>query len=140
MSKKFRILLLCLAAFALIVFVAVRGLFTGGAERSATIPNPNGYDDFVQAGALAPDDASDAATFETNQLREFVRTNAEPLRLVRLGLTRRCSFPTDSAITNFSATFGGLGRFRRVAWLLVAEGRLAELEDRLSDAARSYLD
>jgi len=67
-------------------------------------------------------------------------TNAEPLRLVRLGLTRACSFPTDSAITDFSSALGDLGNLKRLVQLLVAEGRLAEIESQPADAARSYLD
>src|SRR5262249_5698551 len=75
-----------------------------------------------------------------DELRSFVVTNSEALRLLRVGLTRRCSVPTDSAIANFATTSGDLMALKSLARLLSAEGRLAEMENRPADAARSYID
>jgi hypothetical protein len=140
MSKKFRMLLLCSVVAAFIAFAALLGFFTGGAARPVPLPNPNGYDDFLAAAGLVTGVAFDSWTFEKDELRKFVPTNAEPLRLLHLGLTRTCSVPTDSALTNLAATLNDLPKLKRLAWLLVAEGRLAELENRPADAARSYVD
>ena len=104
----------------------------------ALLPNPNGYDDFLKAGALVVGDVSSAPTFGLEELRTLMLTNAEPLRLLRLGLSRACSVPTDSFITNFSMS--DLGTLKGLAYVLVGEGRLAELENRPADATRSYLD
>jgi len=68
-------------------------------------------------------------------------TNAEPLAPGAVwGSRARVSFPTDSAITDFSSALGDLGNLKRLVQLLVAEGRLAEIESQPADAARSYLD
>jgi len=64
----------------------------------------------------------------------------QPLRRLRLGLTRRCAVPTDSALTNFKAMTSGLDDMKLLAYLLAAEGRLAEMESRPADAALSYAD
>src|SRR5258705_1300652 len=140
MSKKLRILLLCGLVVALIALAALIGFFGSGTAPSAPLPNPNGYDDFLKAGALVTGDVSGAPTLGLEELRNLMLTNAEPLRLVRLGLTRACSFPTDSAITDFSSALGDLGNLKRLVQLLVAEGRLAEIESQPAHAARSYLD
>jgi hypothetical protein len=73
-------------------------------------------------------------------LRGLVSSNAEPLRLVRLGLTRRCSFPTAFALTNQGWVVGELPHLKRLAQLLSAEGQLAEMEGRPGDAASSYTE
>jgi hypothetical protein len=138
--KKVRTLLLCSAAIALIGFVALLGSFTGGTARPTPLPNPNGYDDFLKAAALVTGDAGNSTTLEGDELRKFVSAGTEALRLLRLGLTRRCSNPTESAITNSFTTFNDLPKLKSLAWLLVGEGRLAELENRPADAARSYVD
>jgi hypothetical protein len=107
------------------------------------LPNPNGYDDFVSAGDAIVGDVTSFASLTPEQLRGLVSSNAEPLRLTRLGLTRQCRFPLEAAATNIAA--GGLGYvnlslFKREALLLAAEGRLAELDGRPADAARDYAD
>jgi hypothetical protein len=140
MSKKSRILLLCSAVIALLAFVALIGLFSGHQPPPTPLPNPNGYDDFLKASALAAGDVGNAPTMGLEELRILVQTNAEPLRLVRLGLNRRCALPIDSAITNASAMLDDLAKLKSVARLLVAQGRLAELEDRSADAIRIYLE
>ena len=138
MSKKFSTLLLWSVAVALVAFAALVGFFTGGTVPSTPLPNPNGYDDFLKAGALVVGDAGNAWAFEKDQLGKFVSDNAETFQVLRLGLTRKCSVPTDSAITN--SPVKDLVKLRRVSQLLEAEERLAELEDRARDASRTCLD
>src|SRR5437867_3628759 len=74
-------------------------LSTGRTPPSPPLPNPNGYDDFLNAAALLTGDVGNASTSDHDSLRALVSTNSETLRLLRLGLTRDCSVPTDSAIT-----------------------------------------
>jgi hypothetical protein len=73
-------------------------------------------------------------------LRALVATNAEALRLVRVGLSRRCAVPTELTIANLAAGSADLIGLKTLARVLSAEGRLAEMENRPADAARSYLD
>jgi hypothetical protein len=104
------------------------------------LPNPNGYDDFLQAAAALTGDIGNSSTLDHDGLRALVSTNAEALRLLRLGLTRNCSVPTDSAMTNVAGMVTDLPRLKSLARLLAEEGRLAELEGRYGDAAHSYID
>jgi hypothetical protein len=73
-------------------------------------------------------------------LQGLISTNAETLRLVRLGLSRNCSVHTDSIMTNISGVLVELAATKRLAQFLVQEGRLAEMEGRFADAAQSYID
>lgn len=122
------------AAFALLILTA---------NKSAPLPplpNPNGYDDFVTAGNLVSDRTAMPYEMEREALSEFVSTNAEPLRLARLGLSRICSVPTAEVLTNFHGRINDLMAIKWVAQLLAGEGRLAEMEGRTNDAARCYVD
>jgi hypothetical protein len=101
------------------------------------LPNPNGYDDFLRAGTMVTGKVVDYPDLDHEALRALVETNAEPLRVLRLGLTRRCAVPTDAAISNFATDLPNL---KRLAQLLSAEGRLRELDNRPGDAADSYID
>jgi len=70
-----------------------------------------------------------------------VSSNAEPLRLLRLGLTRQCVVPMDSALTNAAGMRNQLARrMNRLVQLLSAEGRLREMDNQPAGAARSYVD
>ena len=94
--------------------------------RPPPLPNPNGYDDFIKAGGAVLGDISDWPILDHDSLRDLVSTNAEPLRLLRLGLTRQSVMPMDSSLTNNArflprgpvnlalllAAGGGCGRWR----------------------------
>ncbi len=102
------------------------------------LPNPNGYDDLIKASKSITGPIGDYSTLSLAELRDLVLTNAEALRLGRVGLSRTCSVPTEAVITNFAMVLPDVGDLKRLAQLLAAEGRLAELEHRPGDAARSY--
>jgi hypothetical protein len=105
------------------------------------LPNPNGYDDFLKAGAMITGRFDDIKKLNIEELRGLVETNAEPLRLLRLGLSRSCSVDTEAAINdNFAGSAVQLPTAKKLAQLLAAEGRLREMENRPTDAAQSYLD
>jgi hypothetical protein len=78
------------AAIATAVLIALTFPQTPSANHA--LPNPNGYDSFVQAGNLILGDVSSFSDLDHEALRGLVSSNAEPLRLLRLGLTRKCSF------------------------------------------------
>jgi hypothetical protein len=133
--------LLIAFALAAVAVLAVLLAFTLGRSpaRSPLLPNPNGYDDFVKAGETVLGDVSDWPVLDHDSLRDLVSTNAEPLRLLRLGLTRQCVMPMDSSLTN-NAGMNQLARMKRLVHLLAAEGRLREMENRPADAALSYVE
>ncbi len=107
---------------------------------SEPLPSPNGYDDFVRAGKLLVSVSSDHTKMPPGELRAFVGTNQEPLRLLRLGLTRDCRTPIEYTMDFYRQHATELGDLRRLAQLVSAEGRLAEAEARHLHAALSHFD
>ena len=102
------------------------------------LPNPNGYDDLVKAGEAIQGSPGDYPTLDPAALRDLVSSNAEPLRLLRVGLTRQCYMAVNADMTN-----GGIPQLtlmKRAVQLLAAEGRLHELGHQPAEAARSYMD
>src|SRR5688572_25444166 len=67
-----------------------------------TLPNPNGYDDLLRAGQLVTGEINEARDLDHEGLRVLVATNAEALRLLRVGLARSCAVATDAQIANFA--------------------------------------
>ena len=61
------------------------------------MPNPNGYDDFVKAGQLVTpiSGTNDYRKMSREELASVVSTNAEALKLVRIGLSHECRVPDD---------------------------------------------
>jgi len=139
MSRKAPTLLFALVVVFILATLMVLFLLVGRTPPTPR-PNPNGYDDFLKAAALLTGDVGNASALDHDGLRALVSTNSELLRRLRLGLTRGCSVPTESAMTNISGLLGDLANFKSLALLLEEEGRLAEMEIRYGDAAHSYLD
>ena len=104
-----------------------------------TLPKPNGYDDFVQAGRLVADNTPDFGTMSEGDLRALAAKNSEALKLVRTGLTRECQVPLDLISPNPSY-YTNLAVIKRLAQAMAAEGRLAELENRPAEASQAYLN
>lgn len=104
------------------------------------LPSPNGYDDFVRAGKLLAPISSDHTKMPLEELRAYVSTNQESLRLLRLGLTRECRRPIEYTRDYYQQHAGERGDLRRLAQLVSAEARLVESEGRHVDAAMSQID
>jgi hypothetical protein len=115
-------------------------LFVGRTPPPSPLPNPNGYDDFLKAAAVLTGEVGNASALDHDGLRALVSTNSESLRMLRLGLTRGCSVPTESVMTNLTGLLGDLANLKSLARLLEEEGRLAEMENRYRDAEYSYVD
>jgi hypothetical protein len=134
------VVLAVIAVNAVIIAVVFSG-GTGPAPRP--LPNPNGYDDFVKAGQMVTTTAAgktDYTNMTRDELAALVATNAEALKLLRVGLTRECEKPPDYS-TNYNATNILVSMsFRELAWMLCAEGYLAELKGNPDNAADIYLD
>src|ERR1035441_8694430 len=122
----------------LLVVAAIVFTFSQSAPPPRPLPQPNGYDDFVKAGAMITDNASDYRSMNQVELRAFVTNNAEALKLVRTGLGRECRVPLDYSATS-AANVHNLPVIKRLAQAMTAEGRLAEMENRPADAAEAYL-
>jgi hypothetical protein len=133
------LLLFGAAATALVAAGVLLLLAFGRTPALSAMPNPNGYDDLLKAGQAVVWTRDDRADMDRDRLQTLVATNAQALRLLRLGLSRRCVVPTDNAIANIGAVTSDLIGLKTLARVLSAEGRLAEMEDRPADAARSYV-
>lgn len=134
-------ILVVLGGLIVSVFVVLLlAMFIGSRPSQAVIPNPNGYDDLIQAGQLVTGDFDNASDLDRGNLYALVATNAEALRLLRVGLSRDCAVPTGTQIANFANISRDLIGLKSLAKALSAEGRLAEMDNRLPDAARSYVD
>lgn len=143
MKRKVRLLLYAFAVVIALLVVAmmVAVMFIGRRPALSALPNPNGYDDLLKAGQALAGNMGDVATsLDPAILRALVATNAEALRLLRVGISRHCAVDTDAQIANFSTVSGDMTAMKALARLLSAEGRLAEMENRPADAARSYVD
>jgi hypothetical protein len=104
------------------------------------LPNPNGYDDFVKASEAVSGNVGDFLTLDHGSLEALVSANAEPLRLLRVGLIRQSVMPMDFALTNAAGRMNQLADMKRLVQLLAAEGRLREMDTQPAYAARSYMD
>lgn len=140
MSQRTRKLVLVLALFAVLVFIGLALLTWRTSPSSRPLPSPNGYDDFIAAAKIITRNISDFSDLTNDALRTLVSSNAESLRLTRLGLSRLCVLPTDQVITNFGNMSVPLYYLKRLAQLLAADGKLSEIDQRPGDAARSYAE
>ncbi len=139
-----RLIVLCILAFP---FVVLFGFLISQVAQPLPpippLPNPNGYDDFVKAGQMVEQNITDKNyDFEKLNLQELqalVDNNSNALQLARSGLQMQCRDVLDYS-PNSSILLNQLVGMKRLAQAFVAEGRLAEMENRNSDAAKSYLD
>jgi hypothetical protein len=140
MAPRTRIGIVALAVAAGLVALTLAFILGSLTPPRLPLPNPNGYDDFLAAGKLVAGRIADHPLFDRDRLRGVVATNKEALRLLRLGLTRQCSVPTDAALTNVAGWSAELGRLKHLAHLLGDEGRWHELEGRPAEAALVYAE
>jgi hypothetical protein len=135
MARRLRKLYLVLLVVGLLGGLIGWRWYVGGRMPAAPpLPNPNGYDDFVKAGAGIIGDVSDLQKLDEKALAALVSTNAEPLRLARVGLSRPCEVPfTENYLPDLSA-------MKHLAQMLAGEGKLAELQGRSLEAAHCYVD
>ena len=142
MPRKLRTLLLTLVAVVVLALVALIALTVSRPPPLPPLPNPNGYDTFIQAdkllGNLGNETVNTTWEMEFERLRGFIATNAEPVRLMQLGLSQTCSVPTLEVLTNLAQRYNYAPN--RLAQFWFNAGRLAEWEGRTNDAARIYTE
>ncbi|MGA3284498.1 MAG: hypothetical protein ABSD57_08575 [Verrucomicrobiota bacterium] len=106
----------------------------------APLPNSNGYNDLVKAGAMADDNTGDYYEMKLEELRRLVAKNSDVLQTARNSLQEDCAVPLQFSLNYVSRHLPELADYKRLAQAFVAEGRLAEMENRPGDAVKSYLD
>jgi hypothetical protein len=138
MRRWARKILLALVVVLALGFLTKLVLFSGPPAPRWPRPDPNGYNDILKAAKLVSNGIENYPTMDRDQLVALIRTNSEPLRLLRLGLSRQCAVPLESHMTNLTQFATELPGVKRLAQLLAAEGRLREMEGRSADAALCY--
>lgn len=106
------------------------------------LPDPNGYADLVQAGEMIPTDTGNYDKMNLAELQQLAATNAPALARARTGLSQPCRVTTQFTKTylDLDHHFVELSAMKNLARALVAEGKLAELENHPGDAAKCYLE
>jgi hypothetical protein len=94
----------------------------------------------VKAGKLVTADAGDYDKMDEAQLRELVGKNHKALSLTRSGLNNECRVSLQFSTNYLNIHFEELADLKKLTQAFVAEGRLAEMENRPNDAVKSYLD
>ena len=128
----------CAFVAALVLIYALRP--DQKAAPPSPLPSPNGYDDFVKAGYLLALSTNYFTRMSVEELRSYVGTNQESLRLMRLGLNRECRVPVETTTVYTQEHVEDASRIKHAAQLLSAEGWLAEMEGRHDLAAKSHLE
>jgi len=135
-----RLSVLCILAFPFFVlFGFLVSQVVGRLPPIKPLPNPNGYDDFVKAGQVVASNTFDFDKMNERKLQTLVNDNSNALQLVRSGLQTQCRVALDYS-PDSSTLLDQLAGMKRLAQAFVAEGKLAEMENRPSAAAKSYLD
>ncbi len=142
MTKKNRnwLIALSILAFPFVLFVGCLIFMEEPLPPLAPLPNPNGYDDLVKAGSMLADDTGDFNETNAAQVRKIVSINAAALSLARAELSNQCRVPVQYSEFFNSNHVRDLAPIKFLARAFIAEGRLADMENRPADAAKSYLD
>jgi hypothetical protein len=105
------------------------------------LPDPNGYHDLVKVGEVfGAAGVEDLDTATRQQLRGFVTRHGHAFHTARVGLARDCCMPPVYSTAQIGDSLDHVMALRDLALAFRAEGKLAELQGRPSDAAKSYLD
>ena len=142
MTKKTRnwLLALSILAFPFVLFLGCLVFMEEPLPPVAPLPNPNGYEDLVKEGKMLAYNTGSYDWKNADEVRKVVSANAAALAIARTALSNQCHVPVQ-----FTATFNS-NHVSDVAWMkilgraFIAEGQLAEIENRPNDAAKSYLD
>jgi hypothetical protein len=143
-KRKWLIIFFVLIPGALILSVAVPLIFQTLQPLPPVppLPNPNGYDDLVKAGEMISTDIGNFEKMNLAELQYLVAANAGALSLARAGLSNQCRATTQFT-TNYMDLdhhFVELSAIKNLARALVAEGKLAEMENHPGAAAKFYLE
>jgi hypothetical protein len=144
MTKKIRNWLIVLLSIPAVAILAVIGLLIflelQPLPPIQSLPNPNGYGDLVKAGKMTSTNSWNYEATNAAQLRKTVSANAEALSLARAGLSNKCRVPIQFLLPYLDRNLSELSCLKRLAQAFMAEGRLADVENRPCDAVKSYLD
>ncbi len=105
-----------------------------------SMPSPNGYDDFIEAGKLLTGELPNKLTATREELEAYVGKNQAALKLARVGLGHESRVRTQFTPTYMGQHTPELVSLRKLGETFLAEGRLAEWNQRTNAAVESYLE
>src|ERR1700720_1821171 len=141
LKTRNRLIVLFILAFPFVVLIGfLVSQVVGPLLPIQPLPNPNGYDDFVKAGEMVSTNTGNYDKMNREQLRETTTANAEALALARTGLSNDCRVPVQFSKTYIENHLSDLADLKKLAQAFVTEGKLAEMENRPNEDAKSYLD
>lgn len=114
---------------------------SGKPKARPALPNPNGYDYFVQAGGAMAGMWTNASphALSATELQAYLLANHANLALVREGLRHQSHTHLDYDATYIDRVQTNMSTAKRMGVLLWGEGWLAELEGKPSAALESYI-
>jgi hypothetical protein len=104
------------------------------------LPNPNGYDDLVKAGEMISTNTWNYDKMNLAELKSLTAINEGALSLARAGLSSQCRATTQFTTKYMDNHFDELSGFKNLAQALMAEGKLAGMENHSADASKFYLE
>lgn len=139
-NKRKNLLLIVVSIFVILIVGAFFALWNPEPPPPVQMPMPNGYTLLAQAGTLVEKQTGNFATMDPVQLRSLVDANSNALQTARSGLSEKSRVPLEFSQRYASQHIYELQQIRMLAYAFLAEGKVAELENRTNDAARAYLD
>ena len=132
----------CLLA-AWILGSAFLALLPPAMPEPVMLPNPNGYDELMQAGQAVdwtaiPSGDKDEATAEAREL--FAQANAPASELMRRAFSKPSRVPLEYNSAHFSPSLNSTSNSRSLFYALHVQAKTALDAGRFGDAVRIYLD
>jgi hypothetical protein len=142
MTKKTRnwLIALSILAFPFVLFFGCLIFMEEPLPPVAPLPNPNGYDDLVKAGQMLAYNTGSYDWKNVDEVQRVVSANAPALVIARTALSNQCQVPVQFTAAFNSNHVNDLAPIKFLGRAFIAEGQLAEMENRPADAAESYLD
>ncbi|HEU5072146.1 MAG TPA: hypothetical protein VFV96_17215 [Verrucomicrobiae bacterium] len=125
-------------AFTLAAVLGLTVLLTRP-KPEAPLPSPNGYVEFINAGALIPADSANWKSVSKTELQAMVATNQAALDLVYRGLNQECRVVPYSLTATTNNHMAELAGSKRIAQAFGAASLLALLQGRTNDAVVTAL-
>lgn len=136
-TKKIGLTLVVVAILGMVAWLA---LFKSSGFVPPLLPEPNGYDDFVEAGRLLATSAWDWEEVDSTTLKEMVAAQAQALSVMRQGLSKECRVPMRYQMSESAEWLPALIGMKNLTQAVCAESRLAQEEERMEDAIKSCMD
>ena len=132
--------LITASILAILIIAAVVLTWSAPPPTPAPLPNPNGYVALLQAAACVQKNTSDFPQMNQGDLLTLVDGNTNALQMARSGFGQKSQVPVEFSVPYIENHLPALAGIKLLAQAFLAEGKLAEMDRRPCDAAKSYLD